>query len=293
VLGANQSSESAGSFRMSIHPACWRLPAQQLTFSSSRQSSSQITPSARVVLAARCRNQLILKQSVHGASIALMTIRTVCRSDSSRSASSVFPASNASVTCTPISLIAERSTCLSRAASSRRTACRWCAMADTESVAATSSVRNVDSRHSIVKDSRLCFFSRATGSSWAAAPSWHGVLLGLLFSGIVAILTFVAHCRLPYWRMVVLTGVLLGIVLLVMVGEQAQEMQLAHWLPTTEILWLTKLIPSWLDLWFSVFPSVETLCALAIAILLVLGSYVAARLRLVPYVRDDGFKKAA
>ena len=57
-----------------------------------------------------------------------------------------------------------------------------------------------------------------------------GALLGLFFTGIVAALTFVAHRKLPYRKMLVLTGVMLGVVLLVMVGEQAQEMQQAHWI---------------------------------------------------------------
>jgi high-affinity iron transporter len=108
-------------------------------------------------------------------------------------------------------------------------------------------------------------------------PILCGVLLGLLFSGIVAVLTFVAQRRLPYRRMLVMTGVLLGAVLLVMVGEQAQEMQMAHWLPTTAIPWLARLIPGWMGLWFSVFPTVETLLAQALAIFLVLGCYLAAR----------------
>src|SRR5579884_774034 len=60
-----------------------------------------------------------------------------------------------------------------------------------------------------------------------------GVLLGLAFTSVVGVLTFVAHHRLPYRRMLVLTGVLLGAVFLVMVGEQAQEMQLAGWIPAT------------------------------------------------------------
>lgn len=109
-------------------------------------------------------------------------------------------------------------------------------------------------------------------------PIDYGVLLGLLLAGIVALITFVAHRRLPYRRMLVMTGVLLGVVLLVMVGEQAQEMQLAHWLPVTPIPWLARLIPGWMGLWFSVFPSVETLVAQALAALLVLGCYFAARL---------------
>ena len=103
-----------------------------------------------------------------------------------------------------------------------------------------------------------------------------GVLLGLLFSAIVAVLTFVAHRRLPYKRMLVITGVMLGAVLLVMVGEQAQEMQLAHWLPTTALPAL-QWIPDWMGLWFSIFPTVETLAAQLLAAILVIGSYFLAR----------------
>jgi high-affinity iron transporter len=107
----------------------------------------------------------------------------------------------------------------------------------------------------------------------------YGVLLGLLFSGIVAVVTFFAHRRLPYRRMLILTGVMLGAVLLVMVGEEAQEMQLAHWIPTTPLPRLAGLIPPWMGLWFSVFPTVETLVAQAVAALLVVGSYFAARIQ--------------
>ena len=106
-----------------------------------------------------------------------------------------------------------------------------------------------------------------------------GALLGLFFSGIVAVLTFVAHHRLPYRRMLVLTGIMLGFVLLVMVGEQAQEMQLAHWIPTTPIKPLVNIIPGWMGLWFAVFPTVETLSAQLVAALLVIGCYFAPRFR--------------
>jgi high-affinity iron transporter len=104
-----------------------------------------------------------------------------------------------------------------------------------------------------------------------------GLYLGLALTGLVAALTFVAHRRLPYRRMLVVTGVLLGAVLLVMVGEQAQEMQLVHWLPSTQIHWLARLTPEWMGLWFSVFPTIETLAAQALAAAFVVGSYVAAR----------------
>lgn len=108
-------------------------------------------------------------------------------------------------------------------------------------------------------------------------PILYGVAFGLLLTILVAVLTFVAHRRLPYRKMLVLTGVLLGGVLLVMVGEQAQEMQLAHWLSTTQIPWLARSIPPWMGLWLSVFPTLETLAAQVVAALLVVGSYLTAR----------------
>ena len=62
-------------------------------------------------------------------------------------------------------------------------------------------------------------------------------------------------------------------VLLVMVVEQAQEMQLAHWIPPTEISSLTNVIPPWMGLWFAVFPTRETLFAQALAAVVIVGSY--------------------
>jgi len=104
-----------------------------------------------------------------------------------------------------------------------------------------------------------------------------GALLGLVLTGMVAVLTFALQQRLPYRKMLITTGILLGVVLLVMVGEQAQEMQLAHWIPTTPIAFLETYIPGWMGLWFAVFPTVETLVAQLIAAVVVIGSYFAAR----------------
>jgi high-affinity iron transporter len=109
------------------------------------------------------------------------------------------------------------------------------------------------------------------------APVLYGVAAGLTLTGIIGALTFVAHRRLPYRRMLVVTGVMLGLVMLVMVGEQAQEMQLANWLPTTPIATLTHVIPDWMGLWFAVFPTAETLAAQALAAAVVVGSYFIAR----------------
>jgi high-affinity iron transporter len=110
-------------------------------------------------------------------------------------------------------------------------------------------------------------------------PVAMGVWLGLTLTAMVAVATFWLRHRLPYRRMLIVTGLLLALVLLVMVGEQAQEMQAAHWLSTTEIGWLVPLMPSSMGLWLSLFPTVETLAAQMIAGVLVLGSYFMARRR--------------
>ncbi len=100
-----------------------------------------------------------------------------------------------------------------------------------------------------------------------------GVALGLALTGLVGVITFFAHRHLPYKRMLVLTGVMLGVVLIVMVGESVQEMQLAGWLPETAV---ALSIPGWVGLWFAVFPTVEGLVAQFLAAALVLGSYFGA-----------------
>jgi high-affinity iron transporter len=92
-------------------------------------------------------------------------------------------------------------------------------------------------------------------------------------TALVGGVTFFAHRHLPYKRMLVLTGVMLGVVLIVMVGESIQEMQLAGWLPETTV---ALSIPGWVGLWFAVFPTVEGLVAQALAAALVLGSYFGA-----------------
>jgi high-affinity iron transporter len=76
--------------------------------------------------------------------------------------------------------------------------------------------------------------------------------------------------------MLITTGILLGVVLEVMVGEQAQEMQLAHWISRTDISWLATVIPAWMGTWFAVFPTYETIAAQLLAAILIVGSYYAA-----------------
>ena len=101
-----------------------------------------------------------------------------------------------------------------------------------------------------------------------------GVLLGALFTAAVGVITFGLHERLPYKRLLIITGALLVVVLFVMVGEEVNEMQLAGWIGTTPISGVS--FPGWAGTWFSLFANWQTVIAQAGALLVVLGSYVAA-----------------
>ena len=101
-----------------------------------------------------------------------------------------------------------------------------------------------------------------------------GTLIGLGLTAIVGYLMFVAQRKLPFRKLLVATGVMLGGVLLVMVGASSGLLQDAGWLPTTE---LDLAIPAWVSGWFGINPNVEGLTAQAAAAVLIVGSYFAAR----------------
>jgi len=117
-----------------------------------------------------------------------------------------------------------------------------------------------------------------------------GVTIGLLFTSAAGVLTFGLHQRLPYKRLLIITGVMLLSVLVVSVGEEVNEMQLAGWIGTTPVSGLN--IPGWMGTWFSLFGNWETFIGQAIALLLVLGSYVGAQYMRVWRPRKRGQRTA-
>lgn len=126
---------------------------------------------------------------------------------------------------------------------------------------------------------RECFevviFLQNLRQLYGASVVLEGVVIGLLFTAVTGALTFGLHQRLPYRRLLIVTGVLLLSVLLVSVGEEVNEMQLAGWIGTTPIHGLT--IPGWMGTWFSLFANWETFAAQAAALALVIGSYLGAQ----------------
>lgn len=97
-----------------------------------------------------------------------------------------------------------------------------------------------------------------------------GVALGLAGTAVVGVLTFWLHHKLPYKKMLVLTGVLVGVVLVVMIGGTALSFQDLGWLPRHETPFT---LPEWMGSWFEMYSTWETLGVQLLAGLFVIGSY--------------------
>src|SRR3954469_23042812 len=104
------------------------------------------------------------------------------------------------------------------------------------------------------------------GSSTVA----EGVALGLAGTAVVGVLTFFLHPKLPYRKMLVLTGVLVGVVLMVMIGGTALSFQDLGWLPRHPTPFT---VPGWMGSWFEMYSTWEPLAAQLLAAALVVGSY--------------------
>jgi high-affinity iron transporter len=116
-----------------------------------------------------------------------------------------------------------------------------------------------------------------------------GVALGLAGTAAVGAATFFLQRKLPYRRMLVLTGILLGVVLVVMVGGSARTLQDVGWLSSTPV---GVRFPDWWARWFEVVPTWETLGAQLLAAMLVVGSYLAAEYAKVRAPRRRGEQPA-
>ena len=97
-----------------------------------------------------------------------------------------------------------------------------------------------------------------------------GVAFGLAATAVVGVITFWLHHRLPYKRMLILTGVLVGVVLVVMTGGTALSFQDLGWIPTHATPFT---LPAWMGAWFEMYSTWETLAAQVLAATFVIGSY--------------------
>src|SRR4051812_40087266 len=111
-----------------------------------------------------------------------------------------------------------------------------------------------------------------------SATVLEGVAIGLAGTAVVGVITFWLHHKLPYRRMLVLTGVLVAMVLVVMIGGTALSFADLGWIPKHETPFT---VPEWMGSWFEIYPYWETIGAQVLAAVLVVGSYLLAE-----YVKD-------
>jgi len=101
-----------------------------------------------------------------------------------------------------------------------------------------------------------------------------GVGLGLAATMVVGVTTFALERKLPYRRMLIATGVLIGLVLAIMTGVTVHTLQGLGWVGTTPVgIDLSLAYGRWLGL----YANWEGIGAQVAALLVVYGSYAAAR----------------
>jgi high-affinity iron transporter len=98
-----------------------------------------------------------------------------------------------------------------------------------------------------------------------------GVALGLVGTAVVGAITFTLQVRLPYKKMLIVTGILIGVVLLTMVGNTVHVMQAVGWLPITPIQGV--FLPFWMGQWFGLFATWQGVMFQLAAAVFVIGSY--------------------
>jgi high-affinity iron transporter len=110
------------------------------------------------------------------------------------------------------------------------------------------------------------------------AGTWlvvQGVALGLAGTAVVGVLTLALQRKLPHKKMLIVTGVMIGVVLVTMVGGSMHTLQDVGWAPTTPIRGLEDL-PYGLGVWLGVYPTWQGMIAQIVAGIFVVGSYFVA-----------------
>ncbi|MGC8952222.1 FTR1 family iron permease [Chloroflexus sp.] len=98
-----------------------------------------------------------------------------------------------------------------------------------------------------------------------------GVGLGLALTSLVGVAVFVMQAKLPHKKMLIVTGILIGAVLLQMVGHTVNILQVIGWLPIHPIRQLE--LPYWSGFWFGLYPTWEGIGLQLAAAVFVIGSY--------------------
>lgn len=98
-----------------------------------------------------------------------------------------------------------------------------------------------------------------------------GVGIGLALTLLIGLAIFAMQAKLPHKKMLIVTGILIGAVLLQMVGHTVNVLQVIGWLPIHPIRWLE--FPYWAGFWLGLYATWEGIGLQAAAAIFVIGSY--------------------
>lgn len=104
-----------------------------------------------------------------------------------------------------------------------------------------------------------------------------GVAVGMGATLLIGLLVFAVQTKLPHKKMLIVTGIFIGAVLLQMVGKTINVMQVIGWMPIHPIRWLS--LPYWSGMWFGLYATWEGIALQAAAGIFVIGSYFLAERR--------------
>jgi high-affinity iron transporter len=101
-----------------------------------------------------------------------------------------------------------------------------------------------------------------------------GVALGLVATAVVGALVFGLQARLPHKKMLTVTGVMIALVLVMMVGNTVHVMQVVGWMPINPIG--NVIFPYWAGVWLGAFATWQGVVLQAVSVVFVIGSYFVA-----------------
>ncbi len=87
------------------------------------------------------------------------------------------------------------------------------------------------------------------------AAVWGGIAAGAVFIALVGGLTFKFGVKLPYRKLLVVTGVLVVSIMVSFLGSTTRLFQTVGWLPVHPVPGLH--LPNWSGLWLGLYPSWE------------------------------------
>jgi high-affinity iron transporter len=98
-----------------------------------------------------------------------------------------------------------------------------------------------------------------------------GILSGFLFIGTIGVLILFFGAKLPYRKLLIVTGLLVVSIMATFLGSGVRLFQTVGWLPVHPLPGLN--IPNWVGVWFGIYPSWEGLLIPPLALVYVGGAW--------------------